>query len=251
MRVAVCFFGELRGTPETWMNVYKNIILPYKADVFMHHVYYDDNMPSVLVNKYEDFNNYYDKKGIHLKPPPVLFEIFKPVKCLLEKRPNYDLGMYNEIKEAKQIKTSPLEYHGILNQSESRKKTIQLKMDYEKEHHFKYDVVINTRLDLRLLGPLELRISPHIKTQYCGGIYKIFEQILYGPSSVMDSIADFYDHSKELYMEFCGPDVSMAMNELFMAQFFIKRGIHVENVRLPLDYSPHMNGLQRSNKAFF
>ncbi len=251
MRIAVCFFGELRGTPETWINVYTNIVLPYKADVFMHHVYYDDNMPGTLEKQYDNFNNYYEKKGIHLKPPAVLFEIFKPVKCLLEKRPNYDLGMYHEIKEAKQIKTTPLEFHAIRNQAESRKKTLHLKMEYEKEHNFKYDIVINTRLDLKILGALQLRISPHIKTQYCGGISKLFEQLIYGPSDIMNSIADFYDHSKELYMEFCSPDVSMMMNELFIAQFFIKRGIHVENVWLPLDYSPHMNGLQRSNKAFF
>lgn len=252
MRVAVCFFGEMRGTPEIWNNIYKNIVLPYNADVFMHHVYYDNSMPSTLYGQHEDFNWYYEKKGINLKPPTELFEIFKPKKVLLEARPTYDINIFNKIKETtKEPTTTPLQYHAIRNQAESRKKTIQLKIDYEKEHHFKYDVVINTRLDLRIFGPLQLHMSRHVKTQYCGGIYKIFEQLIYGPSDVMDSMCDFYENVIDLYMKLCGPETYMMMNEVFMAHFFIHKGIHVENVWLPLDYSPHMNGLQRSDKSFF
>lgn len=246
------FFGEIRGSPEIWKNVYRNLIMPYNADVFMHHVYYDKELLSTVASQNGDFNWYYDKKGTHLKPPVELFEIFKPKKMLLESRPTYDLDIYHKIKETRsENKTTPLQYHAIRNQAESRKKTIQLKKDYEKEHSFKYDIVINTRLDLRILFPLKLYISPNVKTQYCAGIHKIFEQLLYGPSEVMDSICDFYEDVIQIYLEIASTETDMMMNEVYMAQFFIRKGIHVENVTLPLDYSPHMNGLQRSDKAFF
>lgn len=252
MRVAVCFFGEMRGSPDIWKNIYDKIVLPYQADVFMHHVYYDNEMPLKVSQQHTNFDNYYEKKGINLKPPADLFEIFKPKKILLEERPTYDINIFNKIKEkTNEPNATPLEYHAIRNQAESRKKSIQLKIDYENEHKFKYDVVINTRLDLRIFNVLPIYISPHIKTQYCGGIDKIHEQLIYGPSELMDSICEYYETVIDLYMELCGPNIYMMMNEVFMGHFFIRKGIHVENVWLPLDYSQHMNGLQRSDRSFF
>jgi hypothetical protein len=252
MRVAVCFFGEIRGFPEVWENVYHKIVKPHNADVFMHHVYYTDDMPNTIGQNHPDFKEYYSTKGIHFKPPPILFELFKPVSLLLEKRPTYDLTRYHQIIEkANHTSTTPLQYHAIRNQAESRKKVLQLKQAYEKQNNFQYDVVIQTRLDLRVLGPLQLRMSPHLKTQYCGGVGKLFEQLIYGPSQLMDSIVNFYDEVEDLYYEMCTPTLSMMCNEHFMAQYFIRKGIHVENVFLPLDYSPHKNGLQRSEFDFY
>jgi len=254
MRIAICFFGEIRGNPVIWQRVLDCIVKPHHADVFMHHVYYNDDMLETLdASSEKEFilKEYYPKKGVNFKPPAVLFEMFKPVKALFEKRPSYDYTKFYEIKAKKNNPCNPFHYHAIKNQAESRKKSLQLKTDYENEHHFKYDIVINTRLDLKVTGVLQMLLSPNLKTSYCGGRHHIFEQLIYGPSDAMNTIGGFYDEIDDVYMEQADERHGIMMNEFHLGNFLSKKNILVENVPLPLDYSQHQNGLQRSPVDFY
>lgn len=262
MRVAVCLFGEIRGNPEVWQRVQRFIAEKYNADVFMHHVYYDDNFIEQLNHTPEEkefYRNHYNGKGVHFKPPKELFNIFKPVKLLFEKRPVYSYKNFEAIAAKCSVNSltplkgvNKMQYHMIMNQAESRKKSLQLKTEYEKEQNFKYDIVVQTRIDINILNGLTINPTQNsLKAKYCGGRSHIFEQIIYGPSDLMNVVGEFFDNADALYIRDSGDKRNIMMNEYFLGTFLSERGVFVEHCEVPLSYNNHSNGLFRTGDAFY
>lgn len=275
MRVAVLLFGEVRGDEATWKNIYDRIILPNKADVFMHHVYYEpdfykafsEDAQKVIENHYLQCN-----KRVHYYPPKTLFDIFKPKKVLFEARPSFETPELEEIipkldPSHEELKNTyeqvQLIYHGIRSQSDSRKKVVQLLRDYELEKHIEYDAVIMTRLDVALLenmcilnplSPHELYAKVYFHAigcpSYC--VPQIREQLLIGSSKSMDVLASFHDHAPSLYIELCNYHSHFRQNEHFMAQHIHRSGINILDIELPLNYyAPEsINGIRRFDTPF-
>lgn len=261
MRVALCIFGEIRGNKDTWQRIANYLVEPNQADVFMHHVYYDSDFVQKLdlTDQEKDFlNEYYKGKGIHYTPPADLFHILRPRKCSLDCRPSYPQEDYDSIAaKYSQIRWIPgngnnrLEYHAILNQAESRKRALNLKSAYEKEHGFVYDVVILTRLDVNLTSRLVCN-SPqtHVRAQHLAGNHKIREQLMFGPSHLMDIVGEFFDDAVATYRDLCNDQHPLMMNEYFLAQYLLRRNVHVEHHEMPLDYGAQCNGLLRQDASF-
>lgn len=274
MKVAVLFFGEIRGTPDAWRYIYNKIVLPNNADVFMHHVYYDPEFCKHMSSEEKKvFESYYNvlEKGVNYYPPKELFNIFKPKKILLDARPNYNAPELLEIMK----KLHPMDagadntsyeqvkmlYHTIRNQSDSRKKVVELKNMYEKDENITYDAIIMTRLDIALLDhviintPLthlyaKIYYHAHNCPSYC--VPQIREQILIGNSKSMDVIASFHDAAPELYLELCNYDSHFRQNEHFMAQHIHRNGIELIDFNFPINYfaEDSINGIKRFNTRF-
>ena len=274
MKTAVLFFGEIRGTPEAWRDIYQKVIAPNHADVFMHHVYYHPDFYKDLSpeeKKVLDFYYLQGNKGVHYVPPKELFEIFRPKKILFEGRPTYDSPELPEImkklkKDCADIDNSSYEqvkasYHTIRSQSDSRKKVVELKNAYEQEHGITYDAIIMTRLDIALQEPVVIHApltALYAKVyfyanncpSYC--VPQIREQILVGNGKSMDAIGSFHNAAPSLYLELCNHDSHFRQNEHFMAQHIHRCGIHVIDFDFPINYfaAESINGIKRFEKHF-
>ena len=94
MRTAVLFFGEIRGYPDLWKHIYKHIVEPNNADVFMHHfcdeVNFLDSFQDAEIKKI--VTNYYLDKGVNLFANPQLEDIFVPKTLNFEKRRDFVAG---------------------------------------------------------------------------------------------------------------------------------------------------------------
>lgn len=267
MKVAILFFGEIRGTTEVWKKIYDYLVYPNQADVFMHHVYYGnqfvDNIPEsqrqILKEYYQD-----DKKGVHLYPPKELFDIFHPKKALIESRPDYSKEDVKDMMEQYKHRTVDevkFLYHMIRSQAESRKKVNQLKCQYEQDNNFEYDVVILTRLDIAILNTFPILTKPNtIQARILGivedrsvpnSVAQIYEQVIFGPSKQMDLVSLFYDHAPILYKEY-NMYIEFMRNEFYISQHIVRCGLRIDHFSIPLAYksNENPNGLKRSEQAF-
>lgn len=274
MKVAVLFFGEIRGTPEAWKDIYEKIVAPNHADVFMHHVYYHHDVYQHLSpegKKVFDFYYLQGNKGVHYSPPKELLEIFRPKKILLDARPNYSSPELPDImkklkRDSADVDNTSYEqvkvlYHTIRNQSDSRKKVVELKNQYETDNHLQYDAIIMTRLDVALLEPVCIHVPlEHLYAKvyfyanncpsYC--VPQIREQILVGNGKSMNVIAAFHDAAPNLYLELCNHDSHFRQNEHFMAQHIHRCGIEVIDFQFPINYfaKESINGIKRFETHF-
>lgn len=263
MKVAVCIYGEIRGTPEVWQRIHDYLVAPNNADVFINNVYYNptfiDDMNIDEASK-EYLRLYYDSKGVHLTPPKELFNILSPKEYLLQSRPcypNVDLpAIQSKFSHRSMVpgqSSNPLEYHTLLNQNESRMWCLQMRHLHERRTQVKYDVVIMTRLDANVIAPLHIdqeAFKHDVFAKYCGGRAKIFEQLIFGSAEKMDVLCGYFEALPKLYIELCNDSVPIGMNEYFIAQFLIRNGIYVHHYEVPLDFNTHNNGLARSSNSF-
>jgi hypothetical protein len=261
MKTAVLFFGEVRGDPEHWQQIYNKIVQPNNADVFMYLVYYDKDYFNNMSFKEKDYNEaYYKNRGMRMKPPAELFDIMKPVKIVFEAKKHYPIDVLEQINDRLNPYYDLYAYHDvsidvikhnwyrIISQNELRKKVTELKIDYEKENNFKYDNVIMTRLDIDpvediiISAPLTnifAKLAEHPMLQ--GGC--IHEQILIGKSELMDVFKDIYPEIFNLIKEHCSYDNHYKKNELYISLFLKSKGIDVEHFDMPLSYYKNNNGL--------
>lgn len=263
MKVAVCIYGEIRGNPEVWRNIHKYLVAPNNADVFMNNVYYNDNFINELNlddNGKKYLKDYYEAKGVHFTPPKELFEILRPKEYLLQSRPVYSEEKLPAIRAKFSHRSwvpgqssNPLEYHTLMNQNESRKWCLHMRQLHEDRTGVKYDVVILTRLDADVVYPLPINnevFKHEVFAKYCGGRDKIFEQLIFGATAKMDTLCDFIHVLSDMYIELCDDAHPIGTNEYFIAQYFIRRGIHVHHYDVPLNFGSHCNGLKRAESAF-
>lgn len=262
MRVAVCIFGEIRGTPDTWQRLYDNIIRPNNADVFINNVYYKKDFIEHLdiddvERKY--IAGYYANKGVYYTPPPELFEILSPKEYLLQARVAYSeehlpslQSRFSHVSHVPGQSSNRWEYHTLLSQNESRKWALRMRQQHEERTGIKYDMVILTRLDANTISPMDIRhLHPdHIYAKHSHGVHKIFEQLMFGSAEKMDILCNYFHCLNHLYSELCDDLHPFAMNEYYIAQFLLRCGIHVVHYNVPLDFEKQGNGLDRSEHAF-
>jgi hypothetical protein len=177
MKTAVCFFGEIRGTPEHWEKIYNNVILPNDADVFMSLTIYDKNfIEKHTLEQQELLINYYTNKGLNYSVSDNLIKIFKPkiIKC--SPKYEYPLEPYDQIvnnvnhlysltvNNNYNYDCTKLAYYAIMNQNETRSSVIKLKQEYETKMNQFYDNIILTRLDINPI--CEIKINDKLNNLY-------------------------------------------------------------------------------------
>jgi hypothetical protein len=260
MRTAVLIFGEIRGGIENWKKIKELLLIPNNADVFMHSYYYNSNfLEEYEIDVQDAIKEYYFNKGLNYSPSLELLELFQPKTYLLEKQIDHVDSRFEKIIEnvdeeffagpnPKWIgsKFVKIGYNAIMSQHNSRKKVIELKCNYENKNNFKYDNVIQTRLDLNILQ--EVKFSEPLTAIMAIGVH---EQMLSGPSEMMNILASLYENAPELYLKYCRKiDHHFMQNEYFLFLHLKLNGIPIMNYNYPFDYSHSRNGLLRFDKTF-
>jgi hypothetical protein len=260
MKTAVVFFGEIRGGSDNWKKILDLLITPNNADVFIHGYYYNEN----FLDKYDSetklgMQNYYSTKGVNLTPPQSLFHLFKPISCLIECQQDYIdnsfQGIYekvsDEFDEKKKINFVKIEYNAIRSQSYSRKAALELKNKYELMTNIKYDNVILTRLDINILSEIKFDLPLSFMKAMFWSKEAIAEQIIAGPSDMMNHICSFFENAPDLYLRYCDKiEHSFMQNEFFLYQHLLIKGAIIKHYMYPLDYTNSQNGLLRFDKDF-
>jgi hypothetical protein len=161
MRVALCISGQPRSSIQTFSYIYKNIIQPNNADVFIH-MHYDPN-------------NLYMEKGhvdngncmLESNIDKIMIELYKPKKFLVEPPRNFQKPNIN-IPEKRLERSKQMNSHKQWTDEEHKKHTVkqltsqyysiykanELKEIYANENGFVYDYVIRVRFDLLPLQPI-------------------------------------------------------------------------------------------------
>jgi len=170
MKIAVCLSGQPRKALETYLYIFKNIIEPNNADVFMH-MHYDKN--NLFMEKsHADNGNCILEKDID----KLLIDLYKPTQYLIEsprnfKKPNLQLDekrllrskQMNNHKNWTDIEHTEYTIKQVMSMYYSIYKSNELKEIYSNETGIVYDYVIRIRFDLKITTPIICKnLDPNI-----------------------------------------------------------------------------------------
>jgi hypothetical protein len=172
MKVAVLLSGKFRNSYEEYKSIKKNLIDKYNADIFINYIY--DN--TIDINPIELINLYNPKNIQFTQLPNTVIDIVDMV------------SNYSKADESNTLSIFSM-WYGI-------KKTNELKVNYELENNFKYDVVIRARFDTEILNKVELKLVQNsifipIGSDHRGGYNDLFA---YGSSNTMDYYCSTFDN---------------------------------------------------------
>jgi hypothetical protein len=169
MKVALCISGQPRNALETFPYIFKNIIEPNNADVFIHMNYDTENL--YMEKSHADKGNCILERGIDAK----IIELYQPKRVLVEVPRNFQkptIGIpekrLENIKKMNHHKNwedkQHVSYHirQMTSMYYSIYKANELKEVYANENGIVYDYVIRVRFDLLLTEPvLCSSLDPH------------------------------------------------------------------------------------------
>lgn len=159
MRVAVCISGQMRCVKKTFESIYKNIILPNDADVFIHSWYDPECIKTSCI---DDRRARALEKDIHLHT----VELYKPKKYLFDKPKSFH-KTYHTLQVNKEWMAAVQEMNNHMSLEQCYNHTVdctmsmyysiykcnELKEEYAIEHGIHYDYVIRLRFDVTLEKP--------------------------------------------------------------------------------------------------
>ena len=159
MKIALCLSGQPRNALRTFPHIYKNIIAPNNADVFMHLNF--DNNNRYMEKAHKDNGNCFAEENIDKK----LIQLYKPKRFIIEKQrkfnnPNIKIckkRMLNIMKMNKTTDKNWAKNHDIFcvySMFYGIYKVNELKELYALGNNFVYDYVIRIRYDLLPMEPL-------------------------------------------------------------------------------------------------
>ena len=155
MKVALCFSGGIRNFKDNFESIRNCLIDPLEADVFIHGWYFK-------VDEIENKHKMYRKE-----------ETSQSEVLIYAKPKKYELEAYNKEKEQEMINKFLIDkiqekykdksdlcqlFPNTCGMLWSIYKSNLLKCEYEKEHNFKYDIVIRCRPDFEYYTKLNFDI---------------------------------------------------------------------------------------------
>lgn len=205
MRVALCLSGQTRTYEKCFDSQYNHIIKKYNCDVFIHTWTYNGLYPKTPdnlhyckeynINNYDKYlnNNYLiDSKIISLYNPKKILIEYPDKNFFISHSPSNNVKFFNAI----------MMYYSIYQSN-------QLKIQYENDRDFKYDIVIRCRFDLFFenfdiildnnlyLAPNEnidkpFSVQMRDVLNIIGPKYMPNDQFSYGTSDAMDYYCNLY-----------------------------------------------------------
>lgn len=148
LKIAIEFFGHIRTYKQTAKSIIENLIKPCggekHVDIFIHT--WDETDSSNIV--WHNING--EKRGSSLSEDDLFFlkEVYHPKKIEVSSQ----LLVSNEefldaVKRGHKLKKRGY-YEALKNCAYSRLRVNSLRKEFEAEHNIRYDLVIQTRLDL-------------------------------------------------------------------------------------------------------
>mgnify|MGYP003676164788 FL=1 len=188
MKTAICISGQPRQINEAYDNIKKNLIDPYSPDIFIHLWLDPINMGQDLINswgknvgevEYGVLSNVYDK--------------YKPKKIKVENQ----IPFKHVDNLPKEVKEKNENYHfNMVSMLYSINEANNLKIQYEIENEFKYDIVVRNRFDLELrsdINLLTLNLNEKIYClKDCPYYNGVNDQFAVGNSENMDILSSTY-----------------------------------------------------------
>ena len=193
MRVALCFSGQLRNVKSTFDKWYKQNVLDvnqhHQIDVFVHSWFDKNSVGSVYYAANEIPNSVQGSDPLPENVIQQVYDCYNPIKFELQHQKTFDEKNYNDRR-----------LHGAVPQNGlsrlySIRRSIMLKLDYELENDFKYDVVACARFDFTFKEPFLFDIVTHNAVYHPGYSPHGFN-VCYamGRSQIMDTYASLYDN---------------------------------------------------------
>lgn len=182
MRVALLLSGQFRNSYKEYKSIKEKLIDKYNTDVFISYTHTKNNLDVI---------------------PSDLLELYKPKNLEFIEIPAKLSSDVESIKGFNRaLETNPTSlysmWYGI-------KKTNDLKIKYELENNFKYDIVIKSRFDIEFRETIKLHKEPNslsipIGSDHRGGYNDLFA---YGSSDIMDYYTSVYDYITDYIKEGC------------------------------------------------
>ena len=152
MRIAICIFGKIRALLEGYSRILKYILSKYEVDIFIH-LWTEENNTLNGVRLYHNRAIEKNKEEIQ-ESIKLIKNLFNPVEISTDKYHEYNIR-YSDY--------SPYAYQGnnvnvynMCSMFDSIARSNKLREKYEQENNFKYDCVLQTRLDIDLISHLDL-----------------------------------------------------------------------------------------------
>lgn len=154
MKVAICFSGAIREFKFCFPSIYKHIIEPLNADIFIH-AWSNNKIDESLKVSYKMKKDSCSKDYVidKLKPKKYSIEEYNRnwEKIIIEESGLSEDELGKNIPDI-YLKSSDKEVYkkysyNALGMYYKIWKCNELKCNYEKEHNFKYDIVLRARLD--------------------------------------------------------------------------------------------------------
>ena len=174
MKVALLLSGKIRDGVKNYGFLQKNLLSKYDVDIFINYSYDEDDVEA------------YTAKQIEKKFKPKLIR-YSP----------YEIEFENYVNEFVNVPFSndvrPINF---LKMAFGYKNANDLKILWETLNGFKYDVVIKSRFDLKILEPINLKQSNEtifipIGWDHMDGYNDLFA---YGDSESMDYYCSLYEN---------------------------------------------------------
>ncbi len=143
LRAAICISGQLRTYKQCFDNLKRNIIDKFDSDVFIQ------TWDEVGASHKES----HDKK--EMVNGEILMKMYNPKKLIIEKQPEnasdvlFGKKVPNSLKEIQ-----PIHYRSALSMFYQIYSCNDLAIQYAKDNHINYDIVIRVRPDSMFLEPI-------------------------------------------------------------------------------------------------
>lgn len=214
MRIAIEFFGHFRTFEQCADNVIENLIAPLikgnEVDIFVHTWNETDSSSAVWHNERGE------KRGGKLEDEHIAFlkRKLKPKKMVITPQVVISEEEYEEVERRGHSRRGY--YSALKNSTYSRMKANDLKIEYEKEKDIKYDLVIQTRMDvfyMTRVNILRVRDMSYIENKIfyswtgsqdyyfnypvdngCGGT----DILYFGSSGAMDKFSNLYNKINDI-----------------------------------------------------
>jgi hypothetical protein len=147
MKIALCLSGQPRNLEKNIPYLLNGLVKPSNiTDIFIHS-WFDESLIGTSFASSQPFQN--GKLGSFSKKTVELLKSLNPKKCIIEKPKDF-----SEFSHLEDIPTA-IQTH-IASSLCSAHLCNNLKIQYEKENNFKYDLVIKTRIDCFYEKPINI-----------------------------------------------------------------------------------------------
>jgi hypothetical protein len=228
MRTALCLSGHFRSYERTFETLQKSIIGPFNPDVFIST---EENL---------GYNNGIggDRGDRHLIKTPLdiskIEKLYNPKKIIVEPRQKWEINKYiNRLGPGSHGAEQMFGmFYGVY-------KSNQLKIDYEKENNFIYDIVIRCRPDIYFDSILDIQKINGICFPKFGNYSGLNDQFAFGDSHSMNLYSKLYENLDMHFDSGC----------LWHPETMLKYNINYYNI--PIHRTDIKFRILRANGGFF
>lgn len=195
MKAALCLSGHFRTFDRCFSSLEKNIINVLNPDIFIY-----TSVKMGYANNFRSDNNNLVNSTI-FEYLEKIYALYKPVKILIND--DNDSFFINEANiYAPHLRNEPKHPGHMASMYFKIKSCNNLKINYELENNFKYDLVIRCRPDLMFTNSFEIDTLNHLDkliVPNCHNYNGINDQFAYSNSTNMDTYSSVYDYLPEYF----------------------------------------------------